>query len=436
VSPHGEISIDSRGGGGGDAQEIDRFDRSCKEMRMFGKMSFAAALVALTGVGGVAMAENAPGVTATEIRIGQTMPYSGPASAYAVIGRTDAAFFKMINDRGGINGRKIVLLSEDDSYSPAKAVEATRKLVEQDQVAFIFNTLGTPSNTAIQKYLNDKKIPQLFINSGADKFSNYKDFPWTIAYTPSYRTEAQIFAKYILKVRPNAKIGILYQNDDFGKDYIAGFKDVLGSRYQQMVVKEASYEVTDPTLDTQIIALQASGADTLLTAATPKFAAQTIRKVYTLGWKPMFFLSQVSASISAVLEPVGLEKSIGIISAAYQKDPVDPSLKNDAGLSQWRNFMQGYMPDADPTDGNYIAGFNVGMLLVQVLKQCGNDLSRENIMRQATNIKNLELPALLPGVRVNTSPTNYHPVRQVQLMRWDGRLWVRFGDVFEGAEQS
>jgi branched-chain amino acid transport system substrate-binding protein len=403
-------------------------------MRMFGKMSFAAAtFVALTGASGVAMAENAPGVTATEIKIGQTMPYSGPASAYAVIGRTDAAFFKMINDRGGINGRKIVLLSEDDSYNPAKAVEVTRKLVEQEHVAFIFNTLGTPSNTAIQKYLNDKKIPQLFINSGADKFANYKDFPWTIAYTPSYRTEAQIYAKYILKVRPNAKIGILFQNDDFGKDYIAGFKDVLGSRYQEMVVKEASYEVSDTTMDTQIIALQASGADTLLTAATPKFAAQTIRKVHSLGWKPMHFLAQVSASISAVLEPVGLEKSIGIISAAYQKDPADPSFKDDAGINQWRSFMKEYMPDADPTDGNYIAGFNVGMVLVQVLKQCGNDLSRENIMRQAANIKNLEVPLLLPGVRINTSPTNYHPIRQVQLMRWDGRLWVRFGDVFEGA---
>ena len=400
---------------------------------MFGRTLFAAAaLVALTA-SGAAMAENAPGVTATEIKIGQTMPYSGPASAYAVIGRTHAAFFKMINDHGGINGRKVVLSSEDDSYNPAKAVEQTRKLVEQDHVAFIFGTLGTPSNTAIQKYLNDKKIPQLLVNSGADKFANYKDFPWTMAFIPSYRTEAQVFAKYILKVRPNAKIGILYQNDDFGKDYIAGFKDVLGSRYQQMVVKETSYEVSDPTLDTQIIALEASGADTLMTAATPRFAAQTIRKVYSLGWKPMHFLSQVSASISAVLEPVGLEKSIGIISAAYQKDPADPTFKDDAGLNQWRKFKKQYMSDADPTDGNYIVGYNQGVLLVQALKQCGNDLSRENIMRQAANVKNLELPALLPGIKINTSPTNYRPIRQVQLMRWDGRLWVRFGEVFEGA---
>jgi branched-chain amino acid transport system substrate-binding protein len=400
---------------------------------MVGKVFFAAAALAALTASGAAMAENAPGVTATEIKIGQTMPYSGPASAYAVIGRTDAAFFKMINDHGGVNGRKIVLLSEDDSYNPAKALEQTRKLVEQDHVAFIFNTLGTPSNSAIQKYLNDKKIPQLFINSGAEKFADYRDFPWTIGYQPSYRTEAQIYAKYILKVRPNAKIGILYQNDDFGKDYIAGFKDVLGSRYQQMVVKEASYETSDTTMDSQIIALQASGADTLMTAATPRFAAQTIRKVHSLGWKPMHFLSQVSASVSAVLEPVGLEKSIGIISAEYQKDPVDPALNDDPGLNQWRAFMHQYMPDADPTDGNYITGFDVGMILVQVLKQCGNDLSRENIMRQATNLKNLELPALYTGIRVNTSPTNYHTLRQVQLMRWDGRLWVRFGEVLDGA---
>jgi branched-chain amino acid transport system substrate-binding protein len=405
-------------------------------MRMLGKMSYAAAaLVALTGASGIAMAENAPGVTATEIRIGQTMPYTGPASAYGVVGRTDAAFFKMINDGGGINGRKIVLLSEDDGYNPAKAVEATRKLVEQDHVAFIFNTVGTPSNTAIQKYLNDNKIPQLFVNSGADKFANYKEFPWTIGYLTSYRTEAQIYAKYIRKVRPDAKIAILYQNDDFGKDYVAGFKDVLGGRYRDMVVKEASYESSDPTLDSQIITLQASGADTLITAATPRFAEQAIRKIHSLGWKPMHFLAQVSTSVSAVLEPVGLEKSVGIISAEFQKDAGDPAFNNDPGLDQWRDFMRRYMPDADPTDGSfYIAGFDAGVMLVHVLKQCGNDLSRENIMRQAANLKNLELPGLLPGIRINTGPTNYHPLRQLQLMSWDGRSWVRFGEVFDDAQ--
>jgi branched-chain amino acid transport system substrate-binding protein len=397
---------------------------------MFGKISFiAAALAALAGTSGAAMAENAPGVTATEIRIGQTMPYSGPAAAYAVIGRADAAYLKMINDRGGINGRKVLLLSEDDGYNPAKALEVTRKLVESDHVAFIFDTLGTPSNTAIQSYLNERKIPQLFGASGADKWGNYKEFPWTIGYLPSYRTEAQIYAKYILKVRPNAKIAILYQNDDFGKDFLVGVKEVLGSRYQQMVVKEASYATTDTTMDPQVVALQDSGADTLITAATPKFAAQTIRKVHSLGWKPMHFLAQVSASISAVLEPVGLEKSIGIVSSAYVKDPIDPAFKDDVGMKQWHEFMRQYMPDADATDSNYLMGYNASMMLVQVLKQCGNDLSRENMMRQAANLKDLDLPALLPGIRINTSPTNYHPIRQLQLMRWDGRLWVRFGDV-------
>jgi branched-chain amino acid transport system substrate-binding protein len=399
---------------------------------MLGKMYViaAAAVATLAGTSGFALAENAPGVTATEIKIGQTMPYSGPASAYAVIGRVDAAYLRMINDQGGINGRKIVLLSEDDGYNPAKAVEVTRKLVESDRVAFIFNSLGTPSNSAIQKYLNDRKIPQLFVATGADKWGNYKDFPWTIGYQPSYRTEAQIYAKYILKVRPHAKIAIIYQNDDFGKDYIAGIKDALGNKYDQMVVKTASYETTDTTLDTQVITLHGSGADTLITAATPKFAAQTIRKVYSLNWKPMHFLTNVAASISAVLEPVGLEKSVGIISAAYAKDPIDPAFKDDAGFKQWREFMRRNMPDADPTDGNYVYGYNITMALVQVLKQCGNDLSRENIMKQAANLRDFEEPGLLPGVKVNTSPTNYHPIRQMQLMRWDGRLWVRFGDIF------
>jgi branched-chain amino acid transport system substrate-binding protein len=404
-----------------------------KEKLMFGRMSFAAAaLVALTCASGVATAENAPGITATEIRIGQTMPYSGPASAYAVIGRADAAYFKMINDHGGVNGRKLVLLSEDDGYNPAKTVEATRKLVESDHVAFMFNTLGTAPNTAIEKYLNDRQIPQLFVATGADKWGNYRDFPWTIGYQPSYRTEAQVYAKYLLKVRPNAKIAVLYQNDDFGKDYLIGLKEALGVKYARMVVKEASYETSDTIVDTQIIALQGSGADTLLTAATPKFAAQAIRKVHALGWKPMHFLSNVSASISAVLEPVGLEKSVGIISIAYAKDPIDVAFKDDPGMKQWRDFMRQYMPDADPTDGNYVFGYGVSAALVQVLKQCGNDLSRANIMRQAANLRNVELPILLPGISVNTSPTNYHPIQQLQLMRWDGRAWVRFGEIIGG----
>jgi branched-chain amino acid transport system substrate-binding protein len=393
------------------------------------------ALLVLAAADGQAVTLNAPGVTPIQIKIGQTMPYSGPASAYAVIGRTEAAVFKMINDRGGINGRKLVLLSEDDGYNPAKAVEQTRKLIERDNVAFIFGTVGTPSNTVIEKYLNDRKVPQIFVATGADKWGNYQTYPWTIGWQPSYRIEAQNFARYILKTNPNAKIGILYQNDDFGKDYLAGVKDVLGGSYATKVVKEVSYEVTDPTIDTQVIALQASGADTLITAATPKFAAQTIRKVHSLEWKPVHFLTNVSASISAVLEPVGFDKSIGIISTGYAKDPTDTAWKDDAGMKEWRAFMKAYLPDADPNDGNYVYGYGVSMTLIQVLKQCGNDLSRENIMKQAASLKHLQLPTLLPGVRVNTSPTNYHPIVQQQLMKWDGQTWVRFGDLL-GVPQS
>jgi branched-chain amino acid transport system substrate-binding protein len=402
---------------------------------MLRKLCLAAtALVAWTSSGGIAAAENAPGVTTTEIKIGQTMPYSGPAAAYAVVGRAEVAYLKMINEEGGINGRKITLASEDDGYNPAKALEVTIKLVENDHVAFIFGTLGTPSNTAIEKYLNDRKVPQLFGASGADKWGNYKDFPWTIGYLPSYRTEAQIYAKYILKARPNAKIAVLYQNDDFGKDFLVGLRDVLGGKYEQMVAKEAPYATSDASIDPQVTLLHDSGADTLITAATPKFAAQTIRKVHSLGWKPMHFIAQVSSSISAVLEPVGLEKSIGLISTAYYKDPVDPAFNGDAGMKQYRAFIHRYLPEADPDDSNYMIGYNDAMMLVQTLRQCGNDLSRENIMRQAANLRDLELPGLLPGIRINTSPTNYHPIQQLQLMRWDGRLWVRFGEVFGGLQ--
>jgi branched-chain amino acid transport system substrate-binding protein len=397
-----------------------------------GSFIAAAALLALTATG--AGAENAPGVTATEIKIGQTMPYSGPASSYGVIGRSDTAFFRMINDKGGINGRKIVLISADDGYNPARAFEQTRKLVESDNVAFIFDTLGTPSNSAVQKYLNERKIPQLFPSTGADKWGNYQDFPWTIGFQPSYRTEAEIYAKYILKQRPNAKIAVLYQNDDFGKDYLAGLKDVLADRYSRMVIKEASYEVSDPTIDTQIITLQSSGADTFVLAATPKFAVQAIRKVYALSWKPMFFMTNVSTTVASVLETVGTEKAIGIISAAYQKDPADPAMAHDPGMRQFLDFMQKYMPDADQTNANYISGYNLSMVMTQVLKQCGNDLSRENIMRQAANLRNLELPGLLPGILVNSSPTNYHAIRQFQLMRWNGHVWELFGNVLHDSQ--
>jgi branched-chain amino acid transport system substrate-binding protein len=390
--------------------------------------------VAVLALAGPAVAADAPGVTATEIKIGNTMPYSGPASAYGVIGKGEAAFWKMVNDQGGVDGHKIDFISVDDGYNPAKAVEQARKLVEEEGVAFLFNPLGTPSNTAIEKYMNAKKVPQLFVATGADKWGDYQHFPWTMGWQPSYRTEAQIYAKYILKEKPNAKIAILYQNDDFGKDYIAGLKDVLGDKYAKMVVKEASYEVTDPTVDSQIVTLQASGADTLVTAATPKFAAQAIRKVYDIGWKPLHLLTNVSLSVASVMVPAGPEKGVGVITSNYGKDATDPAWANDPGMNEWRAFMQKYLPGADMKDNNYLYAYGVSMTMLQVLKQCQGDFSRANIMKQAANLRDFEVPTALPGIKINTSPTNYHPIRQMQLQRWDGKTWVRFGPIISGGE--
>jgi branched-chain amino acid transport system substrate-binding protein len=392
-------------------------------------MLTAAALLALAAP---AFAEDTPGVTATEIKIGNTEAYSGPASAYGAIGKGEAAFWTMINEKGGVDGHKINFISLDDGYAPPKTVEQTRKLVEQEGVAFIFNGLGTPTNSAVQKYLNQKKVPQLFVATGADKWGDYKDNPWTMGWQPSYRTEAQIYAKYILKMKPNAKIGILYQNDDFGKDYVAGLKDVLGDKYAAMV-KEVSYETTDPTIDSQVVTLQGAGVDTLVTAATPKFAAQTIRKVYDIGWKPLHFLTNVSLSVAAVMNPAGPEKGVGIITSNYGKDPTDPAWDKDPGMNEWRAFMKKYMPDANVADNNYVYAYGVSMTMLQVLKQCKGDFSRENIMKQAANLHDLELPTSLPGIKINTSPTNFHPIRQMQLQKWDGKTWVRFGDVISGA---
>ena len=390
--------------------------------------------VAVLALAGSAVAADTPGVTATEIKIGNTMPYSGPASAYGVIGKGETAFWKMVNDQGGVDGHKIDFISVDDGYNPAKAVEQARKLVEEEGVAFLFNPLGTPSNTAIEKYMNAKKVPQLFVATGADKWGDYQHFPWTMGWQPSYRTEAQIYAKYILKEKPNAKIAVLYQNDDFGKDYIAGLKDVLGDKYAKMVVKEASYEVTDPTVDSQIVTLQASGADTLVTAATPKFAAQAIRKVYDIGWKPLHLLTNVSLSVAAVMVPAGPEKGVGVITSNYGKDATDPAWANDPGMNEWRAFMKKYLPDADMKDNNYVYAYGVSLTMLQVVKQCKGDFSRANIMKQAANLKDFEVPTALPGIKINTSPTNYHPIRQMQLQRWDGKTWVRFGDVITGGE--
>ena len=338
----------------------------------------------------------------------------------------------MVNDHGGVAGRKINFISLDDGYSPPKTLEDVRQLIEEDQVALLFNNLGMACNSAIQKYVNLKQVPQLFISTGADKFADYQHFPWTMGFQPSYRTEAQIYSKYILANKPDAKIGILYQNDDFGKDYLVGVKDALGADFDKMVFA-ASYETTDPTIDSQITSLQAAGANVLLVAASPKFAAQAIRKVHDLDWKPLFFLSNVSISVGAVLKPAGTENAVGIISAAYMKDPNDPTWKSDAGMNEWRDFMAKYMPGADTTDIFAVFAYGVSKTMLQVLNQCEGDFTRENIMNQALNLHDLELPTLLPGIKVNTSPTNYHPIRQMQLAKFDGATWVRFSDVIAGA---
>ena len=371
----------------------------------------------------------APGITDTEIKIGQTMPYSGAASAWGADGLAELAYFRMLNEQGGVNGRKIRLISLDDSYSPPKTVEQTRKLVEQEQVAFVFSPLGTPTNTAIQKYLNERKVPQLFVATGASKWADPKHFPWTIGWQPSYATEARIYGRYILEHKPDAKIAVLFQNDDYGKDYLAGLKEGLGDKYTKMVVGEASYEVTDPTVDSQIVTLQATGADVFVDIAGPKFAAQAIRKAYDIGWRPLHFLNTVGSAVGAVLQPAGLEKSVGIVTARYYKDPSDPQWKDDPAFQEWLAWMKKYNPDANVNDYYNVLGYNLAMTLVHVLKQCGDDLSRENVMRQAANIHDLELPMLLPGVAVNTSPTDFRPLKQMRLVRFDGHTWQSFSEL-------
>ena len=398
--------------------------------RLLQTTAASAALLATRAL--PARAANTPGVTDKEIKIGQTMPYSGPASSYGAIGKAELAYFKKVNDEGGINGRVLNLLSLDDGYSPPKTVEQIRRLVEQDQVAFIFQSLGTPPNSAIQKYLNDRKVPHLFVATGATKWADPKHFPWTIGWQPNYQTEAHIYAKYLLADKPGAKIGILFQNDDYGKDYVIGLKDGLGDKAKSMIVREESYETSDPTVDSQIVSLQDSGADTFLNATTPKFAAQAIRKSYDIGWKPLHFLNNVSISVGTVLTPAGLEKSVGVVTADYRKDPTDPRWKDDAGYKQWLAFMQKYMSDADLGDNDYPYGMMAAMTMVQVLKQCGNDLSRENIMKEAANLHDLEMPMLLPGIKINTSPDNFSPIKQMQLQRFNGKTWELFGDVLSG----
>ncbi len=394
-------------------------------------------LAALAGLApaGAATAQSVVGVTATEIKIGNTNPYSGNASAYGTIGKTIAAYFKKVNDEGGINGRKINFISYDDGYSPPKTVEMVRKLVEQDQVAFVFQTLGTPPNTAIQKYLNQRKVPQLFVATGATKWNDPKNFPWTMGYQPNYQTEGRVYAAYTLSHVKDPKIGILYQNDDYGKDYLKGFEDGLGDK-KNLIVMRQTYEVTDPTIDSQIVNLKNSGANVFFNISTPKFAAQAIKKAHEIGWKPLHFLNNVSSSLGTVLKPAGLEASKDLITALYMKEVTDPQWKNDKGFQDWVAFMKKYYPDGALDDQANAYGYNVAILMTHVLKQCGNDLSRENIMKQAANVKNLELPLLLPGIKINTSPTDFAPIEQEQLAKFDGEKWSLFGEVIEAVRRQ
>jgi branched-chain amino acid transport system substrate-binding protein len=374
-----------------------------------------------------------PGVTDTEIKIGNTNPYSGPASAYGINGKVHAAYFNMINEQGGINGRKITYISRDDAYSPPKTVELVRQLVEQDQVFLIFGSLGTPSNMAIHGYLNENKVPQLFIATGADQWNDPKHFPWTMMWLPSYGIEARIYANYILQNLPNAKIAVLYQNDDYGKDYLNGLRVGLGDKATKMIVATQSYETTDPTIDSQVVALQGSGADVLLTAATPKFAAQTVRKVYDIGWKPTHFLNSVGNSVGTVMKPAGLEKGVGTISATSFKDPTDPRWQNTPEYKEWLAFMNKYGLSGSTTDVQAAIGYTYVQTLVEVLKRCGDNLTRENVMQQAASLHNLQLPLLLPGITLNTSADDFDPIKQMQLQKFDGTTWQLFGDVISGS---
>ena len=392
----------------------------------------SAAAAAFAASAGSARADNAPGVTDTEIKIGQTMPYSGPASAYGVIGRTEAAYFKMINEQGGVNGRKINLISLDDGYSPPKTVEQVRRLVEQEQVAFLFQTLGTPPNTAIRQYLNDNKVPQLFVATGAAKWNDPKHFPWTMGYNPSYQTEAHIYAKHILATKPNAKIAMLYANDDFGKDYLIGFKDGLGPDHAGMLIKEATYENSEPTVDSQVVTLQGSGADLFFIVATPKFAAQAVRKSFDLGWNATRYITNVSVSIATVLKPAGLDKSKGLITGGYVLDVNDQRYKDDPNIKAWKDFTSKYMSAAEYNDVNASYAFGAAATMIQVLKQCGSDLSRDNVMKEAANLKSFAAPLLIPGITINTSPDNFAPVRQLQLLTFDGASWTPFGEILQG----
>jgi branched-chain amino acid transport system substrate-binding protein len=399
------------------------------------KISFvwaAVAVLALSGGSALAQKKYDSGATDTEIKVGNIMPYSGPASAYGVVGKVEAAYFNKIDAEGDINGRKISFITYDDNYSPPKAVEQVRKLVEGDEVLVVFNSLGTPSNTAIQKYLNQKGVPQMFVATGATKWGDPKNFPWTIGWQPNYQTEGRIYAKYILENKPDGKIAIMYQNDDYGKDYVRGLKDGLGAKVATMIVVEDSYEVSEPTIDSHIVKMKSANADIFYNVSTPKFAAQAIKKVAEIGWKPVHILNGVSSSIGGVIKPVGFEASQGIISANYAMDPTDPQWRDNPAMKEWVAFMDKWNPSGDKTDSFNVYGYNVARTLVQVLKQCGDELTRANIMRQAANLKGFEPGLLLPGIKINTSATDFYPIEELQLMRLKGETWELFGPMISG----
>jgi branched-chain amino acid transport system substrate-binding protein len=374
-----------------------------------------------------------PGVTDTEIKIGNCAPYSGPASSYSTIWKSEARFYAMVNSEGGVNGRKITFISYDDAYSPPKTVEMTRKLVEQDQVFVVANSAGTPTNTAVWKYLNDRKVPQLLVGTGATKWDDPKGHPWTIGFQPNYQSAGRIYAAYILKNKPDAKVGVLYQDDDFGKDYLKGVIDGLGGKAASMIKVKASYETSDPTVDSQVVEMKAAGCDVCVNTAISKFAAQAIRKAAELEWKPLHILSDIGNSVAGTLVPAGLQNCKDIVSDFWLKDPNDPTWKDDAGFKWWLGFMDKWYPEGDKKDLNNTYGPSAAATVVQVLKQCGDELTRENVMKQAANLHDFTVPMLLPGVKINTSPTDFAPVKQVQMARFDGERWRLFGPLLSGA---
>jgi branched-chain amino acid transport system substrate-binding protein len=393
--------------------------------------ALATAVIAFNSGSVFAQKKYDTGASDSEIVIGNIMPYSGPASAYGVIGRTEEAYFSKINNEGGINGRKIKFISYDDGYSPPKAVEQARKLVESDEVLLIFNALGTPSNSAIEKYMNAKKVPQLFVATGASKWNEPKAFPWTMGWQPSYQSEAHIYAKYLMKEKPDGKIGVLYQNDDFGKDYLKGLKDALGAK-TSMIVAEEAYETSEPSIDNHIVKLKASGADVFLSITTPKFAAQAIKKLAEMDWHPLHIVSNVSTSVGGVIKPAGFENAQGILSAAYAKDGADPRWNDDPGMKKFLAFLDKYYPDGNRLDGSVVYGYGAAQTMVKVLQMCGDDLTRENVMKQAASLKDFEPDTLLPGVRISTSPTDFAPIEQLQMQRFKGEKWELFGDIMSG----